>query len=206
MANELITSWNAGVTLYFHIWNATGLVWNTNTTAFEAYSTANIANYAIAATQQGSASGYYRASFPSSIAKGVYSIYAKLQSGGSPAESDLTVGNQYGYNWSGSAELSLNSVYLADPLQIQKNTAFNNFPFIMYASGTNTPKTGLTVTATRSIDGSSFAACANSPAELGNGYYLINLAASDVNGTVINFRFSATGADDTDVSVITQGP
>jgi hypothetical protein len=206
MANELITSWNTGNTIYFHVFNAVGQIWNTVTVAFEAYVTANIANYAIAATEQGSASGYYRTSFPSAIVAGVYSIYAKLRSGGSPAESDLTVGNQYGYNWSGSLELSLNGVYLQDPLKIQKAVAFSNFSFMMYKSGTNTPATGLSVTATRSLDGAAFVTCTNSVSELGNGYYLISLSTSDVNANVVNLRFSATGADDTDITIYTQGP
>jgi hypothetical protein len=87
---------------------------------------------------------------------------------------------------------------------IKKNTALNNFAFVMIDSADNvTPKTGLTVTAQRSIDGGAFAACANSVTEIGNGAYRINLATTDVNGDTVLFRFTATGALATVFSVVT---
>ncbi len=86
---------------------------------------------------------------------------------------------------------------------IKKNQALNSFEFVMTNSTTHAPQTGLTVTATRSIDGGVFAACANAVAELANGFYTINLAASDLNGNVISFRMTATGADDCDFTVVT---
>jgi hypothetical protein len=80
---------------------------------------------------------------------------------------------------------------------IQKNTALNNFEFPMFDSADHiTLKTGLTITAQRSIDGAAFAACANSASEVGTtGVYKINLANTDLNGDVITFLFTATGAD-----------
>lgn len=80
---------------------------------------------------------------------------------------------------------------------IQKNTALNNFEFPMFDSADHiTLKTGLTITAQRSIDGVAFAACANSASEVGTtGVYKINLANTDLNGDVITFLFTATGAD-----------
>lgn len=90
------------------------------------------------------------------------------------------------------------------PESFKKNTAFNNFEFLMVSSTDHvTPKTGLTVGATRSIDGGAFAACANAVVEVGNGIYQINLATTDLNGNFITFRFAATGADDTLISVKT---
>jgi hypothetical protein len=87
----------------------------------------------------------------------------------------------------------------------KKNTAFTAFPFFMQdASDHLSGKTGLTVTATRSIDGGAFGPSANSATEIGNGWYKINLAASDVNGDIIIFHFAATGADNTDLAVPTQ--
>jgi hypothetical protein len=78
----------------------------------------------------------------------------------------------------------------------KKNTAVNNFMFFMVDSADHvTGKPLLTVTATRNIDGVGFAACANSVTEIGSGWYKINLAASDMNGDVIAFEFSASGAD-----------
>lgn len=81
-----------------------------------------------------------------------------------------------------------------------KNTAFTAFSFAMY-DGNGAPKTGLTVTAQRSLDGAAFAACANSPTELASGFYLITLAAADLNADVVGLRFTAPGADPTLITV-----
>lgn len=87
---------------------------------------------------------------------------------------------------------------------IKKNTALAAFEFVMTDSTAHAPKTGLTVTATVSLDGAAFAACANSAAEVSNGLYKINLAAADLNANVATLRFTAVGADDTFVTLITQ--
>jgi hypothetical protein len=93
----------------------------------------------------------------------------------------------------------------ATTLAVKKNAALNNFMFLMRQSGDHvTPATGLTVTAQRSIDGAAFAACANAVSEVGNGVYKINLAASDLNGTVITLKFTATGADQRTITIVTQ--
>ncbi len=104
------------------------------------------------------------------------------------------VDNQDGVSY-GLTSVKINSI-------IKKNTAQTNFVFVMLNTG-GTPATGLTVTATRSIDGAAFGACANSVTEIANGFYKIDFAATDVNGTVIAFRFSATNARDTQLTVIT---
>lgn len=87
---------------------------------------------------------------------------------------------------------------------IKKNVQLANFTFVMTDSTTHAPKTGVTVTATRSIDGAAFGACANAVTEIANGWYKITLAAADVNGTVIALRFTGASADDKDLTVITQ--
>lgn len=92
----------------------------------------------------------------------------------------------------------------AGQLFVKKNTALSNFTFVMTDSSTNAPLAGLTVTATRSIDGAAFGACANSVTEISSGFYKINLAAADLNGTVIALRFTASGANDRTMTVITQ--
>lgn len=90
------------------------------------------------------------------------------------------------------------------PEGVKKNTAYAAFPFKMVSSTDHrTGKTGVTVTATRSIDGAAFAACANSPAEVASGWYKLDLAAADLNGTTIVLRFTATGADTTEVVIKT---
>ncbi len=85
---------------------------------------------------------------------------------------------------------------------IKKNTALATFSFVMLNAAGN-PATGLTVTATRSIDNAAFGACANAVTEISSGFYAISLAAGDVNGNVIDFRFSATNARDTQLTIIT---
>ena len=90
-------------------------------------------------------------------------------------------------------------------LAVKKNTALNNFMFLMVQAADHvTPATGLTVSAQRSIDGGLFAACSNSVSEVGDGVYKISLAASDLNGDVITLKFTATGADQRTITIVTQ--
>lgn len=87
---------------------------------------------------------------------------------------------------------------------VKKNQALAGFTFVMFDATTNAPKTGLTVTAQRSLDGAALGACANAVSEVSNGIYTINLAAADLNGNTVMLRFSAVGANDTDIEIITQ--
>lgn len=90
-------------------------------------------------------------------------------------------------------------------MEVKKNQALANFAFLLVSSTDHvTPVSGLTVTSTRSIDGAAFSACANSAASLASGIYNINLAGSDLNGTVITFLFTATGADPRYITIVTQ--
>lgn len=87
---------------------------------------------------------------------------------------------------------------------IRKNQPLSNFSFVMISSSDHfTPTAGLTVTSERSIDGGAFASCASSASGVGNGVYKIDLAASDLNGNVITFRFTASGADARLITMIT---
>jgi hypothetical protein len=87
---------------------------------------------------------------------------------------------------------------------ITKNVALAAFPFVMTDSTTHIPTAGATVTATRSLDGAAFAACANAVSAISNGAYKISLAATDTNANTIIFRFTATNFDDLLVTVVTQ--
>lgn len=89
-------------------------------------------------------------------------------------------------------------------LTVKRNVALNGFTFPMYNSTTGNPATGLSVSCTRSIDGGSLGASANSPSEVGSGIYSINLAASDLNGGVITLVFVASAASATIITLITQ--
>lgn len=85
----------------------------------------------------------------------------------------------------------------------KKNVAYNNFPFVMFDTEGN-PSTGLTVTAQRSIDGGAFAACTNSPSEVGNGGYKISFSAADLNGDSILVRMTASEAAPTLFTLTTE--
>lgn len=90
-------------------------------------------------------------------------------------------------------------------VQIKKNTALANFMFFMKQEADHvTPATSLSVTAERSIDGGLFATCANAVTEVGDGWYVIDLAAADLNGDVIALKFTAAGADQRNLTIVTQ--
>lgn len=91
------------------------------------------------------------------------------------------------------------------PQRITKNTALAGFPFfVVLTSDHVTGATGKTVTATRSLDGAAFGACANSVSEIANGWYKIDLAAGDLNGNTVALKFTATDCDARMITLITQ--
>jgi hypothetical protein len=92
------------------------------------------------------------------------------------------------------------------PPMPKKNQAINAFEFPMTDSSTHALKPGLgtSITAQRSLDGGAFATCTNVPAEVSNGVYKIDLSAADMNGSTVTLRFSATGADDRLITILTQ--
>lgn len=105
----------------------------------------------------------------------------------------------------GTGEISLSSGRVLLQSGIRKNLAIANFPFLMTDSTNHNPATGLTVTATRSIDGAAFASgtIANMT-EVSSGLYQCDLGAGDLNGDTIALRFTAAGADDLVVTLITE--
>jgi hypothetical protein len=96
------------------------------------------------------------------------------------------------------------SVTTAASNRIQKNTDLAGFQFFMRDAITHLAATGLTVTSQRSLDGGALSACTNSATQIGNGVYTINLAAADLNGNNVLLRFTATGADDCIMRLVTQ--
>lgn len=101
MANEILfTSAASGLTMYVHLWNTNGQIYNG--TSFETYLTANIGNYDIPCTELGTASKYYAANMPS-VSAGQYQVWVRAQAGGSPAESDSTNNVPFWISWDGNA-------------------------------------------------------------------------------------------------------
>lgn len=92
MANEIPWIATTGLTLYAQVFNTTGQFWNTNSAAFESYQTANIADYDVALSEQGSASGIYFGTFPAAITSGDFTCIVRRLAGGSPAETDVALG------------------------------------------------------------------------------------------------------------------
>lgn len=92
-----------GLTLYAHLLNADGEIWNG--TAFEAYDAANYANYSLTATEQGS-TGIYTGTFPAAITDpGLFSVFFYRQSAASPASGDIVV-SVAEFNWDGTAQVA----------------------------------------------------------------------------------------------------
>ena len=87
---------------------------------------------------------------------------------------------------------------------IKKNAALV-LPFLINDNTNHLPKPGLgtAITVTRDIDGTgSFSAISGAPvAEVGNGIYTVALAAADTNGGLVTYRMSASGSDDTFVTI-----
>jgi hypothetical protein len=90
------------------------------------------------------------------------------------------------------------------PSVAKKNTALAKFAFIMTDSTAHETATGKTVTCTRSVDGGAFGAgtLAN-VAELSDGIYNVDFGAGDLNGNVVVLKATATGCDDTFITIVT---
>ena len=104
-------------------------------------------------------------------------------------------------------DLNLNaSGQVAISSSVKINQALVGFQFMMTSSTTNAPLAGLgtTIVATRSLGGGGWGPCANTPTEVGNGLYAINLNATDTNNACVALRFTATGANDNVIVLITQ--
>jgi hypothetical protein len=101
MAGEIQVPYGVtGKTVKVVVRNSLGQPYNTVTPGFEAYNAVNYANYSIALAEQG-ASGVYVGNMPV-VAAGTYSVVARDQAGGSPAESDPVVGAGQ-IEWAGTA-------------------------------------------------------------------------------------------------------
>ena len=93
---------------------------------------------------------------------------------------------------------------IARAIGIQKNTAVTGIEFLMVDSTDDiSGKTGLTLTATRSIDKGAFGSITGTTGEVANGMYFVDPSAADLNGNIITFRFTGTGANDTFLTIAT---
>ncbi len=95
---------------------------------------------------------------------------------------------------------------IARAIGIQKNTAKNDIEILMIDSTDDiSGKTGLTPVMTVSIDGGAFVAknAGTTITEVAFGIYQIDANAADLNGDIITWRFTETGANDTFLTIAT---
>lgn len=91
------------------------------------------------------------------------------------------------------------------PIQsvLKKNQALAGFEFLMTDSTLHAPATGKSVSATRSIDGGAFSSgTLGAVTEVSSGLYKLDIPAADLNGNTVVLRFTATGCDDTSVTIL----
>lgn len=89
---------------------------------------------------------------------------------------------------------------------IRKNTAIPGFQFKMYDTAGN-PALDLTgISAKVSLDGGAFTDCVNvaTIAQIGNGWYKIDLAAADTNGKTLALKFTVLGAAPNEFTTVTE--
>jgi hypothetical protein len=132
------------------------------------------------------------------IAQGV--TVGNYTTGANPATVVWSV-NQSAFNGIGTMGGSLNT---ASSYGIVKNQAITAFPFTMTNATTGALMTGLAITSVVSLDGAAFTSTTNTATEVGSGEYSINLSAADLNGNTVSLQFSATGANTTVITIITQ--
>lgn len=90
-------------------------------------------------------------------------------------------------------------------INIKKGQTFSGFQFLMTDDTTHDPKTGLTAISTQvSIDGTAFQNTVNTAAEIGLGFYKIDIDSTETDCTMLTLVFSKAGTDTRSISIITQ--
>lgn len=217
MANEIQVSFQAGKTCYFLVRNRIGQIWNTASLAFGSYATGDYTDYDVSLVEQGSASAFYAGTFPADITTpGVYSIVAKQQLAGAPAETDPTIGTG-DYQWNGSVTMPLSDVATSGqlgqigPIRMARGIALSGFMFKMVSAADHvTPFTSGVISGQISRDGGSFGALQSGAfSEVGLGWYKTNLTSGDLLATTAALVFtgeqvSGGAADQRDFALILQ--
>ncbi len=199
MANEVLFSFRPFITAYFLVWNKIGQIWNGS--AFVTYSSTDYALYsATSANQQGTASPFYEGTFPATIPAGIYSITAKQQLGGSPAETDPTVALG-DFQWSGTVVIPLSDLATSGqlgqlgPIRIARGVMIQNFPIYMKSATDHvTPLTSGVVSGQIGRDGGALGPLQSGLiTEQGLGWYNVQaLTSGDLNGDTIRLLFTGT--------------
>lgn len=145
MAKEIQVISANGDTLYAVIFNSAGNVYSVSGDIFEAWNNANILQYAISMSEQGS-SGIFMANFPTApgVVAGLYSVIAKRQIGGSPAVADPGAGAG-NIDWLGSKDFSLSIDIVSADISEIKNDSSAATNLLRDYDGTGYAKTASTI-------------------------------------------------------------
>lgn len=104
-----------------------------------------------------------------------------------------------------TAQLGVNVVSVADAyVPIKKNVAVPKFPFYMELTAGG-PATGKTVTVQVSKDGGAFATVSDTVTEIANGWYEVDLSATEMNAEVVAFKGTATDCNQRNITFVTGG-
>ena len=195
-----------GATHYFIVRNAIGQPYDSVTSAFQAYLTANYSGYVNSTSEQGTNSNYFVGNFPSigAASGGVFNVVAKRQTGANPAESDPNVATNE-FHWNGSLQVpqahltTSGQLGQAIPLRLARSVAVSGFPFYMVSSTDHvTPFTSGVCSGQVSRDGGGFGALQSglvvgAYSEIGLGWYRCNLSSGDLAGNQLILNFQAVG-------------
>lgn len=202
MAGEIQAAFNsAGANIYAFIRNSVGQIANVSTLAFEAYNSANYANYVVSLTYQGVGAKYFIGDMPTWIGPGIYNFQAQLQAGGSPATTDVTIGVG-DIQWNGSATLPLANLATSGqvaqfaPLRVARGTMVPFFYFNLVSSSDHiTPFTSGICSGQICRDNGSFTTLQSGAfTEKGNGWYVVQaLTSGDLLCNTAALMFTATG-------------
>ena len=133
MANKLTLLAEPNITAYALIFNGDGQVWNG--AAFETYNAANIGNYDVPFSQQGTGSGVYTATFPAAITtSGEYHVAAHQQAGGSPDSSDTRLSAET-KDWDGTEFVGRESFFARIKFTRDPVTNRDKYTVIFYFYG-----------------------------------------------------------------------
>ena len=111
MSDKLLLVYTPSLSVYFNVWNRDGQIWRTDTEEFGTFSNAQIANYDVAMTEQGTASGRYVGTFPAGITRPArYNVVYHERVGVSPAVLDTPLGSTE-VDWEGTGFIAPETVF-----------------------------------------------------------------------------------------------
>lgn len=218
MANSIQVSFQSAQTVYAIVRNQTsGFLWSVTSGYFENFISGNWSDYSVGLTEQG-VSAFYQGNFPPGISPGVYSVVAKQQLGGSPLQTDPTVGaGDMQISFSGNT-LSLATLATSGqvsqflPIRLPRGVMVTNYMFFLASSLDHvTPLTSGVCSGQISKDGGAFAALASGAfTEIGLGWYKVQAITSgelDADQVALRFRavsVSGGASDGNNVSIFLQ--